>query len=134
MYAYCANNPINYTDPSGHNGQSLITGICGEVLFFAKAISPTPVKVALTTIVTCFHIAAVLYDYNSNMKKAKNKYGTTSNSYKQIKKFNRFMLAISTVSIVVDSFLGKLSKKYKDRIAVAAIKVFCDYGVIRGLN
>ncbi|WP_334303936.1 RHS repeat-associated core domain-containing protein, partial [Dorea longicatena] len=28
LYAYCANNPVNYEDPSGHIAISRIIGIC----------------------------------------------------------------------------------------------------------
>ena len=50
MYAYCANNPVNYVDPSGHVAITVITGVGLLVAGYAyiRYVSARPKKVKVT--------------------------------------------------------------------------------------
>lgn len=133
---YCANNPINYTDPSGHSAWSVMIGIVGEVLFWANVIAYKKIRQKIAVVISTYQAVSTIYDYLSTERAARKAYGKKSDKYKYIMRYNNFILGVSAVSIAINFVISSLglSKKIKKTIIYESVKAFNDFGIARSVS
>ena len=141
LYVYCANDPINYLDSSGHSFYSLIWSVVSIGVAYACIISPSSkIVAAISTIVGAVQIYYLTRDYKKANNQAKRNYSQRKMSYSQYcadLKFNSFMYRMAVVSTGVSVFLTALglgSSYLRRKACYKFANILINFGVVRSLT
>lgn len=132
IFAYCNNDSVNNSDPTGlikwdnvFGNISILTAVLSAIgTLSLVAFRHTPWGKALSLCITLGSLASNIYSYTKAIKSARSYYGKKSSNYKSLLKYNNIVLAANVAFIVVSEILGKaIVRKYSLTIAYALIKV-----------
>ena len=116
LFAYCRNNPINSSDPSGYFNFENALSVIGILSTIYNAISIiagfTPLRVLKFSkyIDLAFSVVGIgtnIYNCIKKTKNARKYYGKNNSSYKKILKYNVVICSLACVTQIVSYLIGR---------------------------
>ena len=116
LFAYCRNNPINSSDPSGYFNFENALSVIGILSTIYNAISIiagfTPLRVLkfskyIDLALSVAGIGTNIYNCIKKTKDARNYYGKNNSSYKKILKYNVVICSLACATQIVSYLIGR---------------------------